>query len=398
MILLTKIFLKRSFFRWGYLALIVLLVACTKDDVIKPAELKPIKAEFKLQTLWSADAGKASEKGYWPLRPAVVADRVYVSDQQASVSAYSFDRGKLLWRKPLKSPASAGVFADAEQVYVALTTGELVALNASTGAELWRQPLSSEMLAPVTRLSDYVVAQTIDGHVYALDSRSGVILWRYDTVLPVLTLWGTSAPVIDSGLVLVGFANGKLVALELTTGRLVWERWIGIPKGRSEFERLTDVDGQFWVQNNTLYAAGYQSRVAALALPQGQPLWTHDLSSYVALTADPDSLFIAEADGSVTALSLENGAVRWQQKALAARQLSGLTVFQNQLLVGDLEGYLHVISVDDGRFVGRSKIASAPLRVAPLVADDKLVVYASDAQLKILNLKVLKTKKKGNEK
>jgi outer membrane protein assembly factor BamB len=242
-----------------------------------------------------------------------------------------------------------------------------------------------------------VVAQTVDGHVYALDSQTGAILWRYDTVLPVLTLWGTSAPVIDSGLVLVGFANGKLVALELTTGRLAWERWIGLPKGRSEFERLTDVDGQFWIENSVVYAAGYQSRVAALSLPQGQPLWARDMSSYVALTADANALYVADAEGSVSALSVDNGAVRWQQKALAARQLSGVTVWQEMLLVGDLEGYLHVLNLEDGRFIGRTKVSSAPIRVAPVTAEDKLVVYASDARLKVFTLKNL-TKKTGDEK
>ena len=385
------------------LLLAVFLVACTKDDVIKPAELSAINAQVKLQTQWSADVGKSSEKGYWTLRPAVVADRLYISDQQARVSAYTLDKGKLLWRnqlaatgsKKIKFQASSGVYADAELVLLALSSGELVALNAESGVEVWRQQLSSEMLAPVARLSGFVVAQTLDGHVYALDSQTGAILWRYDTVLPVLTLWGTSAPVIDSGLVLVAFANGKLVALELTTGRLVWERWIGLPKGRSEFERLTDVDGQFWVENNVVYAAGYQSRVAALSLPQGQPLWTRDLSSYVALTADADALYVAEADGSVTALAADNGGVRWQQKALAARQLSGVTVWQDLLLVGDLEGYLHVLSLEDGQFIGRTKISSAPIRVAPVVADDKLVVYASDARLKVLMLKNL-TKKTGD--
>jgi outer membrane protein assembly factor BamB len=376
------------------LALALLLAACTKDDVIKPAELTPIKAEVKLQTLWSADAGKSAEKGYWTLRPAVTADRVYVSDQQGNVSAYTQDRGKLLWRVKLKMQVTAGVFADAEQVYVALISGELVALNAESGTELWRRQLSSEMLAPVARLSGYVVAQTIDGHVYALDSQSGEVLWRYDTVLPVLTLWGTSAPVIDSGLALVGFANGKLVALELTSGRLVWERWIGVPKGRSEFERLTDIDGQFWVSNDIIYVAGYQSRVAALSLQQGQPLWTRDLSSYVALTADAEALYVAQADGSISALDLQNGSVRWQQKALAARQLSGLAMFENHLLIGDLEGYLHVVSVEDGRFVGRTRISSAPLRVAPLISNEHLLVYSSDAHLKMLNLKNLKKSKK----
>lgn len=401
MILRSKVF--AHFRKRDALAVLLLacsLVACTKDDVIKPAELLAIDAQVKLKTLWSADVGKSSEKGYWTLRPALVTDRVYICDQQAQVSAYTLDKGKVLWRTqlaPTASPkakfhASAGVYADAELVVVALSSGELVALNADSGLELWRQALSSEMLAPVTRLSDFVVAQTVDGHVYALNSQTGEILWRYSTVLPILTLWGTSAPLIDSGLVLAGFANGKLVALELTTGRLLWERWIGLPKGRSEFERLTDVDGQFWIENNVVYAAGYQSRVAALSLPQGQPLWARDLSSYVALTADADALYVAESDGSISALAVDNGSVRWQQKALTARQLSGVTVWQDMLLVGDLDGYLHALSLDDGRFIGRTKVSSAPIRVAPVVADDKLLVYASDARLKVFTLK-MRTKK-----
>lgn len=394
MMLLNKNLLLRlfpKFLQRLHIILLIMLMAlnsgCTKDDVIKPAKLTQIKSSVKIQTLWSEDVGKPFEKGYWTLRPAVVTDRVFVTDAMGQVSAYTLDRGRLVWRKKLNAQVTAGVFADTQQVYVALISGDLVALNADTGAELWRQNLNSEMLAPVARLSGYVVAQTIDGHVQALDSQTGAVIWRYDTVLPSLTLWGTSAPVITNGTVLAGFANGKLVSLDLTTGRLVWERWIGIPKGRSEFERLTDLDGQFWVQDDVVYAVGYQSRIAALSLPQGQPVWTHDLSSYVALTADASSIYVADAEGTVWSLDLQTGSVQWQQPALNLRQLSGLAVQQNQLLVGDLEGYLHVLNADTGEFIGRSRLSSSPLRTAAILADDRIVIQASDARLKVLTLK-----------
>ncbi|MEJ2426610.1 MAG: PQQ-binding-like beta-propeller repeat protein, partial [Candidatus Thiodiazotropha sp.] len=205
---------------------------------------------------------------------------------------------------------------------------------------------------------------------------SGERRWLYDRSVPVLSLRGDSSPVIGESRVIAGFAGGKLIALSLESGLVIWEAEISVPQGRTELERVVDIDADPKLVEGTVYVAAFQGDVAAVSESSGVVLWRHKLSSHAGLDASWRSLYVTDANDRVWALDASNGATLWQQKALHARRVTAPAIVDEYLVVGDLEGYVHWLSQDDGRQLARIKVGSDPIRYKPLVAND--VVYILD--------------------
>ncbi|RMG33816.1 MAG: hypothetical protein D6720_10730 [Gammaproteobacteria bacterium] len=228
--------------------------------------------------------------------------------------------------------------------------------------------------------------RTIDGKVQGLDATTGEERWRYEREIPVLTLRGTGDPIISGDHVLCGMAGGKLVDLDLRTGAVHWDVTVSIPSGRSELERLADIDANPLVLGGLVFVATYQGEVAALEEDTGEILWRRKFSSYSGMAADRYNVYAADADGFVWALDADNGSARWRQEALKNRQLSDVAVLAGTVAVGDFEGYVHLLSSEDGSLVGRTRVGSAPITHGMLVADGVLYVMGDEGDLAALKL------------
>jgi len=264
----------------------------------------------------------------------------------------------------------------------------VIALDQNNGTELWRSRVSSEVLsAPVTAFGR-VVARTVDGKVFGLDAVSGKEVWRYERKIPVLTLRGVSSPVISGANVVIGMAGGKLVVLDIVTGDVIWDATVSISSGRSELERLADIDSDPLVIDGTVYAVTYQGDVAALGENSGALLWRRKLSSYSGMSADLYNVYASDADGFVWAMDATSGAARWRQEALKKRKLSDVAVVNGVVAVGDYEGYVHFLSVNDGSVIGRTRVGSDPISKGMLVAEGILFVQGDGGSLEALKLTV----------
>jgi outer membrane protein assembly factor BamB len=231
-----------------------------------------------------------------------------------------------------------------------------------------------------------VVVHTVDGSLFGLNAESGAQLWRYDRKIPILTLRGSSAPKINGDSVVCGLAGGKLISLNLVTGNVEWERNVSIPRGGSELERLTDIDANPLIQNETIFVASYQGDVAAVGGANGQIFWNRDLSSYNNLAANWEQLYVSDSSSFVWALDSTTGAAKWRQKDLANRRLSAPAIVGDYLVVGDYEGYLHWLSQADGAIIARSRLSSAPISASPLVVEDTLYVQGDKGDLAAISI------------
>ncbi|MFZ5755311.1 MAG: outer membrane protein assembly factor BamB [Pseudomonadota bacterium] len=359
--------------RASWLVIPLLLAACSSKDALQePSPLPDIKPLVKVDRLWSADTGAGNTGEGLGLVPAVTGTAVYAADEAGVVVAQDRERGKQLWRRALDTPVSAGPAVAYNQVFVGTREGEVLALSAGDGTLQWRTQLSGEVLAVPAVNGDAVAVRTTDGRIALIDRVSGMVRWTHDAGSAPLSLRAASAPLLLADAVLTGTSTGMLVALERTGGQVIWERRIAEPSGKSELDRLIDIAGDFVLDESRVYVATYQGRLVALDMLSGQFLWQQPLSTFRSLALAGDTVYAVDADSRIVSVRTADGVVLWRQEALLGRHATGASVQGDWLLVGDYEGWLHVIRRSDGVLVGRSKVDGDGL-VVPAVADDGLV-------------------------
>lgn len=352
-----------------------------KDPEQEPRELVDFRQTFPVKRLWSAKLGDGSEFLRLALQPAGVGDRVYAASRDGRVSAFDAASGRREWRSDLRVALAAGPGANRNAVVVAGSDGIIVALRPEDGSELWRSQVTGEVLAPPEVSGDSVVVYTIDGMLRVLSRFNGTERWSMQQDPPALTLRGAAAPVVVGRTVITGFDNGRIVAAALQDGAPRWEAVLSPPSGRSDLDRLADIDGRIVAVGQDVYAAGYQGRLAALAAESGQALWSRDISSHAGIAADQDDLFVVTAAGELVALTRESGSERWRNDYLLRREPTAPVIFGDTVVVGDFEGYLHFFSRADGTPVARRRVGKGMISGAPAVIGGRLYVQSETGRL-----------------
>ena len=354
------------------------------DPASEPAELVDFTPVIQPRQLWSMDIGDTGT-AFRRLAPTVVEGMLYAVNEEGELRAVDARTGNLSWRMETGLPASAGPGAGSGLVVFGTREAQVVAYAADTGEKRWSTDLTSEILAAPAVSDDVVVVHTADGKLFGLNALNGEQLWLYDHKVPVLTLRGSSSPVISGGTVYCGLAGGKMVALSLDSGLLEWEKHITVPSGRSELERMVDVDADPLVYSGTVYGAAYQGDVAAMGEGSGKIFWKRKMSVYNNMAVNWQQLVVTDARGHVWSLDPDSGAARWRQQALQNRGVTAPAIQGDYTVVGDNEGYLHWLSSSDGSMAARMDIGDA-IVAAPIVADDVLYSLTSGGKLVALGL------------
>ncbi len=370
------------------LAATLLLSACASwfrgsDNAPKPADLPDIKTTLDVNELWSAGVGSGNDGQLVDLRPAVADGRVYAADRGGDVMCFDAKSGRRLWDVDTKTRISGAVGVGLGMALVGTSDAQVIALDAKSGKRLWQAKVSSEVLSVPRAAEGLVVVHSIDGKIFGLNAATGAVRWTYDRSVPVLTLRGTGSPVLAPGAVIAGLASGKLAALKLDDGQQLWETRVSVPTGRTELERMVDIDADPVVIGSEIYVATYHGRVAGVDLNSGRLLWVRKLSSHAGLAADASQVYVTDDDGTVWALDRESGRALWKQDKLSNRGVSAPAVVDGYVVVGDYQGYLHWMSRDDGRFVARTRDGSDPITASPLARDGNLYVLGSDGDLAV---------------
>jgi outer membrane protein assembly factor BamB len=357
------------------------------DDPRQPAELQDISESVTAKKLWSTSVGDGQGKGLYKLNPVIVGDTIYAAAADGEVLALNRISGKKIWEVELEFDLSGGVGVFENTVLLGTSEGYVIKLDASDGELLWSSRLQGEVLAAPQSDGKVVVAQTYDGKLQGLDFLTGEKLWAYDSNVPVLTVRGTSTPILRNGVAFAGFANGKVLAFEAGTGAVLWEARVAISQGRSEIERIVDVDGNMALIGNELYAASYQGRVVGIDISNGRKLWQQDVSSYSGVSQGFGNVYVSDDDGTLSAYLRNGQGIRWQQDALGFRNLSRPTPVSSYVAVADFEGYVHLISQVDGEFLGRFKTDGNGVRADMLSDGGVLYVYGNSGKLLAYQIK-----------
>ncbi len=351
------------------------------DEELKPAELVDFSPDLSVDRVWSVDVGGSDELPLAGLRPAPVSDRVYLAGAAGEVVAVERESGRTVWSIDVETMLGGGPGVGDDIVAVGTMNGEVIGIDRATGVERWRAGASSEILSPPAVADGIVVVRSQDGRVFGFDAESGERIWVYDQSVPLLSLRGTGEPLVQAGFAYLGFDNGRIAALRISDGTVIWEQLVSAPQGRTELERIVDIDGSMVLVASDLYAVTYQGLLAGLTANSGRILWVKDMSSSGGVAVSRTKLSVADADDAVWAVDRLSGGTLWKQDALIRREVSAPAFHGDAVVVGDFEGYLHWMSDDDGRFIARSRASSAPVITQPVRAGNLLLVQTQDGRV-----------------
>ncbi|HEV7356579.1 MAG TPA: outer membrane protein assembly factor BamB [Steroidobacteraceae bacterium] len=366
------------------LAALLLAAGCSKDkDVEPPAALVKFPVTLPVKKLWGdgVGGGKKQIKLRLGLGPAIDNGLVFAANHKGEVIAVSLETGRDVWVKKLKLPISAGPAAALGIVVAGTSKGTVIALDGATGRQLWRAQINSELLSSPAISEKVVVLRSVDGRLNGLDTATGKVLWSVEQQVPRLSLRGIATPIVAKQAAISGFDNGKVMAVSLATGDTLWDTALASPHGRTELDRLVDIDSAVQVVGENVFAAGFQGRTAMLALDSGQQWWSHDMSSYRGLAVDADNLYVTQSDGTVVAMRQRDGAELWRNEKLKRRGLSTPIVTGSAVAIADFQGYIHWLDKGTGELVARVRIAKQRVSSPPAGAGDTIVVLTDGGSL-----------------
>lgn len=360
-----------------------------EEDTTAPVELERIDTKVKLKKQWSSKIGDGQGDGFYKITPTLVDGVLYVASSDGEVAAISAADGDRLWRVELERPLSGGVGYHDRSLYLGGADGSVLQLSADNGVVEWEAAVSGEVLAAPAVSDDWVIVQTYDGKLLGFQSGADEPTWTFTSDVPVLTLRGTSTPILVGGNAIAGFGDGKVIAVDVNSGNVSWESRIGVPQGSSEIDRIVDIDGAMTQQGIELFVASYQGRVAALDNRTGRKLWQQNVSSVTGTHVGFGNVYVADVDGTLSAFLRTGQGVRWQNIELGYRQLSRPTPVSSYVATVDFDGYLHLLSQVDGQIVGRTKIGGDAARADMIADSGRLIIFADNGQLLAYELETL---------
>ena len=395
----------------------------------EPAELTKFAPTVGISRIWKASAGKGEGRLGLAQGPVVADGRVYAAAVEGGVYAFDLQTGKEIWRyNPEKrqrtstavvdeKPASGKESRNEKRVrkamakqakkatkekldwrfsggpgagdgLVAIGTldGDVIALDAATGAEKWRAKVPNEVIAPPAIGQGLVLVKANDGGVTAFDAASGERRWFWNHEVPMLTVRGNAPVALAPGVVFSPNDDGTLAALNLGNGAQVWSQTVADPSGRSELDRMADVDGAVQIDGTTLFATSFKNETIAIEGPSGRVLWSHENGGAGGLGLAAAAVLVSDPAGTVWALDKYSGGSLWSQPAMARRSLTAPAVQGDYAVVADYDGYVHWLRLDNGELAARERVGGKAVRARPVVADGILIVQNVEGELTAFRL------------
>ena len=369
-----------------------------KEKASEPAELTDISNPIAIRKLWSVSVGQGEAELAIRQKPVVDGDTVYAADSANQLVAIDKATGKIkwkkeaasggwkFWQKPTQPFATGGPAVYSGLLALGGRNGEVFAFNAADGSVLWKAMVSSSVISAPLITFDTVIVRANDGKVFGLDLSTGEKRWQFDRGLPTLSVRGNSAPVLGPGLIFVGYEDGTLIALRQQDGQRVWEQLIAKPDGRTELDRMSDIDGEIQVGDREVFASSYHNSTMAIALNNGQPIWAREIGGYAGVAMLSDRIIVGDRDSNLWALDRNSGSDLWKQSAFLRRSITTPVVHGTYIVVADAEGYVHWLDSASGDVKGRVKVGGA-VRGSPVVSDDGILFIQNvDGQLSAFSL------------
>lgn len=353
------------------------------EDFTTPAKLLPFTSDYLIDIAWKKSFKGSNNLGAF--KPAFYSGQMIAADSSGNIISFNPKNGAVNWQKTLERNLAAGVSAGFGRLVVSDINGFVIALDIESQEILWEQNIGGEVLARAIVDAALVVAKNSVGELVALDGVTGEKKWTFRSQLPALTVRGTGDPIIKDGIVFSTFDNGRLGAFQLNTGFFLWDGPISFVSGSSELENLLDADSSPVVVNQLIFAVNYQGNLTAFDTTQKRPVWNAKASSFHSPVVGNGMIMVIQDNGSILSFASGNLQPSWTSEEYLLRELSNGVMFKNMMLVGDIEGYLHVINPLTGKTVGRKKV-SGNLIKSIVTFGDLIYIVDQDSNLVAISL------------
>lgn len=357
---------------------LVLTVSCSsnkKEKKFEPVDLQKITQQGHFTKLWSKKLADGDKAYGYELVPFVDKKSIFVAGKDGKVYKLDAQNGQQIWEHDLEVELSAGPGVGSDILLVGTPEGRVIAMDKETGNELWRVLLSSEILSPPVLDNNMAIVRAQDGKVYALNTENGSREWLFDTNIPNLTLRGNSKPIVKAGRIYIGFDNGKVAAIKQSTGDVIWLQNVVDTKGKTELARIVDIDGQMALIATDLYLSSADGKTIAVATESGRVMWSKDVGSSKGVSASRNNLYVLDTLSNVHALNRTDGSNEWQTNEYKYRLLTRPIFYLGDIVVGDLEGYIHVLDGTNGQTIARTRMGKSEFYTAPIVNGSMILAY-----------------------
>ena len=368
-----------------FLPLLIFLIACETGtkNLEKPNELKKqINEKFSFERRWSVNAFKSLPLG--KINIASDEDSIFVFDSKGEIKAFS-NNGKKIWSKKLDIEISSGITLGFNKLLLSTSNGDVYCVSKDSGDIIWKYSTSGEVLSPPATNGDIVAIQNIDGRVTAVDLDTGEFRWDYRSVIPNLTLRGTSEPIFYQGFLYIGFANGNLAKIAPRSGVTQWEIPITTSKETSEIGRIIDIDGNFVFSGGIVFVATFQGDVAALDTRTGRFIWKEKTSTANDLLYSRGKIILVDEKDQVLAYSQNSGNLEWFNKDFFLRKLTSPSSLKSLVVYGDFQGFLHALDISQGEQVARKRISRSKI-ISISTKDENVLTLDSKGKLSLFTL------------
>ena len=352
-----------------------------------PKPLDIFTPKLNVNYLWSKNIGSGNGRQMdVTLSPTAFDHIIYTTSFDGYITAVNSDNGSIIWSRNSKLKLTSSPLVSQKFVIAGSLHGKLIALSRDSGNIVWQARLPSSLFAKPALHNDVVYAQTHDGSVVAYDLQTGKTLWTQKALMPDLILVGNSTPIIYKDLVLVGNSAGSLWGFKLDNGEKQWDNPVALANSGSPAAQMVDITATPIIDNDALYVATFQGTLVSFNAASGGVNWQVNASIFNNLGSSYDQLFTSTATGEIIAYSKSIGTISWKQAMFEGRKPSAPLYLDGYLIVGDYEGYIHVLSAQTGQYLTRVKIGGNGIQSQPIAIGDSVFVQTNDGTLAALKL------------
>ena len=349
-----------------------------------------------LQERWSISVGRGTnDEERLMAQPIVAGNTLFSMDSETIVSAYNLKDGAEIWSVELTPKeedddhVNGGLAYENGKVFATTGFGQVVAVAAKTGKVLWRRNVGAPIRSAPTARGNRVFAITVTNKLFSLNGETGAVLWTHSGIEEATNLLGGSSPAVDSGVVVAPYSSGELFALKVENGQELWADSLAGTRRSATSSALGTIRGRPIIDYGIVFAISNSGQFAAINLRTGRRIWERPVGGIESPWIAGDYLFVISNNTDLLALGRLNGRIYWvtalpewedPEDREGKITWTGPILASDRLIVAGSSGEALSVSPYSGKVLGKVEMLDS-VSISPIVVQDTLLFLTDDAEL-----------------